>query len=70
MVNCAVWQQGAASETTHLGLVAHSGHAAVVHKGEGALAVVAGDELHGDTDAVDVQVARATRHLRRKGRKT
>lgn len=48
----------------HLGLVADGGEAAVVDEGEHALAVVARDELHGNADAVDVCVARATSHLK------
>lgn len=48
----------------HLGLVADCGKAAVVDEGEHALAVVARDELHRNTDAVDVRVTRATSHLK------
>lgn len=48
----------------HLGLVADSGQAAMVDESEHALAVVARDELHGNADAVDVCVARATSHLK------
>lgn len=51
----------------YLWLVADSGHAAVVYKGEHALAVMAWDELHWNTDAVDVCVAWATSHLKKKG---
>lgn len=48
----------------HLGLVADGGMAAVVDEGEHALAVVARDELHRNTDAVDVCVTWATSHLK------
>lgn len=52
-----------AASRAHLRLVADSSQAAVVDEGEHALAVVARDKLHRDTDAVYVCVTRATRHL-------
>lgn len=49
----------------HLGLVADWGHTAMIYEGEHALAVVAGDELYRNADAVQVCVTRATGDLQK-----
>lgn len=54
------------SSKSYLGLVADSSQAAVVYEGERALAVMARDELHWNTDTVDVCVTWAASHLKEK----
>lgn len=62
-----LWKSPSPALGPYLGLVAHRGHAAVVHEGEQPVRVVAGDELGGLTYGVHVCTAGGAGDLGRRG---